>query len=217
MLISSSATRDAWHTTEVRRDASPTGKSCFLFSVFRILPPMDLHLVVERLDRFLGATPVIASDVFVAPNATILGKVTIGAGSSVWFQSVIRGDINEIQIGSGTNIQDGSILHVADRFGLEIGNQVSCGHRAILHACAIQDRVLVGMNAVVMDGAEVGTGSIIGAGALLTKGTRIPPGSLVLGSPGKAVRRLTVDEQKGIEELAEKYVCVGRYYLERRI
>jgi carbonic anhydrase/acetyltransferase-like protein (isoleucine patch superfamily) len=178
---------------------------------------MNPDLVIARLDRFLGANPLIASNVFVAPNATILGKVTIGSDSSVWFQSVIRGDINEIQIGSGTNIQDGSILHVADMFGLKIGNQVSCGHRAILHACAIQDRVLVGMNAVVMDGAEVGAGSIIGAGALLTKGTTIPPGSLVLGSPGKVVRRLTVDEQKGIEELAEKYVCVGRYYLERRI
>jgi gamma-carbonic anhydrase len=178
---------------------------------------MDFCLVLQRLDRFLGANPAIASDVFVASNATILGKVRIGSGSSVWFQSVIRGDINEIQIGSETNIQDGSILHVADRFGLEIGNQVSCGHRAILHACAIQDRVLIGMNAVVMDGAEVGTGSIIGAGSLITKGTRIPPGSLVLGSPGKVVRQLTVDEQKGIEELAEKYVCVGQYYLERRV
>src|SRR6202046_1151613 len=172
--------------------------------------------VLERLDRFLGSSPLIASNVFVAPNATILGKVTIGSGSSVWFQSVIRGDINEIQIGSETNIQDGSILHVADRFGLQIGNQVSCGHRAILHACAIQDRVLVGMSAVIMDGAEVGAGSIIGAGTLITKETRIPPGSLVLGSPGKVVRRLTVEEQKSIEELAEKYVSVGRYYLERK-
>lgn len=178
---------------------------------------MDFDQVVRRLNRFLGANPQIANDVFVAPNATILGKVTIGSGSSVWFQSVIRADINEIQIGSGTNIQDGSILHVADSFGLEIGNQVSCGHRAILHACAIRDRVLVGMSAVVMDGTEIGAGSIIGAGALLTKGTKIPPGSLVLGSPGKVVRRLTVDEQKGIEALAEKYVSVGRYYLERRL
>src|SRR5580692_8176653 len=169
---------------------------------------MDLDLVVERLDRFLGATPLIASNVFVAPNATILGKVTIGSGSSIWFQSVIRGDINEIQIGSGTNIQDGSILHVADRFGLEIGNQVSCGHRAILHACTIQDRVLIGMNAVIMDGAEIGAGSIIGAGALVPKETRIPPGSLVLGSPAKVVRLLTVGEQKSVEDLSAKYVVV---------
>jgi carbonic anhydrase/acetyltransferase-like protein (isoleucine patch superfamily) len=174
---------------------------------------MDLEQVLQRLDQFLGASPLIAGDVYVAPNATLLGKVSIGSGSSVWFQSVIRADINEIRIGSETNIQDGSILHVADRFGLTIGNQVSCGHRVILHACTIHDRVLVGMNAVVMDGAEVGEGSIIGAGALLTKGIRIPPGSLVLGSPAKIVRRLNASEQKGIEELAAKYVSVGKYYL----
>jgi len=176
---------------------------------------MEFDHVLQRLNRFLGANPVIASDVYVATNATVLGKVSIGSGSSVWFQSVIRADINEIQIGAETNIQDGSILHVADRYGLAIGNQVSCGHRAILHACRIQDRVLVGMNAVVMDGADVGAGSIIGAGALITKETRIPPGALVLGSPAKVVRLLTVGEQKGIEELAAKYVAVGKYYLAR--
>jgi carbonic anhydrase/acetyltransferase-like protein (isoleucine patch superfamily) len=178
---------------------------------------MDLEQVLQRLDQFLGASPLIAGDVYVAPNATLLGKVSIGSGSSVWFQSVIRADINEIRIGSETNIQDGSILHVADRFGLTIGNQVSCGHRVILHACTIHDRVLVGMNAVVMDGAEVGEGSIIGAGALLTKGIRIPPGSLVLGSPAKIVRRLNASEQKGIEELAAKYVSVGKYYLGKNL
>ena len=155
----------------------------------------------------------MASDVFVASNATILGDVSIGSGSSVWFQSVLRADINEIRIGSETNIQDGSILHVADRYGLAIGNRVSCGHRAVLHACTIEDRVLIGMNAVVLDGAEVGSDSIIGAGALLTKETRVPPGSLVLGTPAKVVRPLTVAEQKSIEELAAKYVAVGKYYL----
>jgi carbonic anhydrase/acetyltransferase-like protein (isoleucine patch superfamily) len=177
---------------------------------------MEFEQVLQRLDRFLNAKPMIPNDVFVAPNATVLGKVSILSGSSVWFQSVIRADINEIRIGSETNIQDGSILHVADRYCLTIGNQVSCGHRATLHACAIQDRVLVGMNAIVMDGAEVGTGSIVGAGALITKETRIPPGSLVLGSPAKVVRSLTAGEQKGIEELAAKYVAVGKYYLARR-
>jgi carbonic anhydrase/acetyltransferase-like protein (isoleucine patch superfamily) len=173
---------------------------------------MDLDQVLQRLDRFLGTNPVIAGNVYIAPNATVLGDVSIGPGSSIWFQSVIRADINMIRIGSETNIQDGSILHVADRYGLLIGNQVSCGHRAILHACTIGDRVLVGMNAIVMDGAEVGSGSIIGAGALVIKGTRIPPGSLVLGSPAKIVRPLTAAEQKGIEELAAKYVSVGKYY-----
>jgi len=177
---------------------------------------MDIDQILRRLDRFLGARPVIASDVFVASNATVLGAVSIGSRSSVWFQSVIRADINHIQIGSETNIQDGSILHVADEYGLTVGNQVSCGHRAILHACTIQDRVLIGMNALVMDGAEIGAGSIIGAGALVTKETRIPPGSLVLGSPAKVVRPLTLGEQKSIEDLSAKYVVVGRHYLERK-
>jgi gamma-carbonic anhydrase len=174
---------------------------------------MDFHPVLERLSRFLEAKPSISDGVYIAPNATVLGKVTIGTGSSVWFQSVIRADINEIRIGEKTNIQDGSILHVADRFGLTVGDQVCCGHRAILHACTIGDRVLIGMNAIVMDGAEVGPGSIIGANALVTKETRIPPGSLVLGSPGEVVRPLTPGEQQGIEGLAEKYVAVAKYYL----
>ena len=173
---------------------------------------MEFHPVLERLGRFLATKPIIPDDVYVAPNATILGKVSIGSGSSVWFQSVIRADINEIRIGENTNIQDGSILHVADRYGLTIGDQVCCGHRAILHACTIGDRVLIGMGAIVLDGAEIGTGSIVGASALITKATRIPPGSLVLGSPGKFVRTLTPGEQKGIEDLAEKYVAVAKYY-----
>src|ERR1700746_1905898 len=160
---------------------------------------MDLNQVLERLDRFLRANPVLFRGAYGSPNATILGKVSIESRSSVWFQSVIRADINEIQIGAETNIQDGSILHVADQHGLTIGNQVSCGHRAILHACTIHDRVLIGMNALVMDGAEIGAGSIVGAGALVTKGKRIPPGSLVLGSPAKVVRPLTADEQTSIE------------------
>ena len=173
---------------------------------------MEFHPVLERLDRFLAAKPVISEDVYIAPNSTILGKVSIRSESSVWFQSVIRADINEIRIGEKTNIQDGSILHVADRYGLTIGDQVCCGHRAILHACMIGDRVLIGMGAIVMDGAEVGTGSMIGANTLITKNARIPPGSLVLGSPGEVVRTLTLGEQKGIEELAEKYVAVAKHY-----
>ena len=174
---------------------------------------MDFHPVLERLGRFLEAKPIISDGVYIAPNATILGKVSIRTGSSIWFQSVIRADINEIRIGEKTNIQDGSILHVADRFSLTVGNQVCCGHRAILHACTIGDRVLIGMSAIVMDGAEVGEGSIIGANTLITKETRIPPGSLVLGSPGKLVRPLTLGEQQGIEELAEKYAAIAKYYL----
>lgn len=175
---------------------------------------MDPKLILERLERFLGAKPIVPSDVFVAPNATVVGKVSVGSRSSIWFQSVIRADINEIRIGSETNIQDGSILHVADQYSLTIGDQVTCGHRAILHACLVQDRVLIGMNATLMDGAEIGAGSIIGAGALVTKGSLIPRCSLVLGSPARVIRMLTGDEEKGIAELAAKYVFVAKRYLE---
>ncbi len=174
---------------------------------------MDSNLILERLERYLGVKPIVPPDVYVAPNATILGKVTVGSRSSIWFQSVIRADINEIQIGSETNIQDGSILHVADRYSLRIGDQVTCGHRAILHACVIHDRVLIGMNATVMDGADIGSGSIVGAGALVTKGMTIPPCSLVLGAPARVVRMLTTDEEKEISELALKYVVVAKRYL----
>jgi len=175
---------------------------------------MDSNLILERLERFLGATPMVPNDVFVAPNATVIGKVTVGSRSSIWFQSVIRADINEIRIGSETNIQDGSILHVADQHNLTIGDQVTCGHRAILHACVVRDRVLIGMNATVMDGAEIGAGSIIGAGTLVTKGSIIPPSSLVLGAPARVVRMLKGDEEKEIAELAAKYVVVAKRYLE---
>jgi carbonic anhydrase/acetyltransferase-like protein (isoleucine patch superfamily) len=177
---------------------------------------MEIHPVLERLDRFFDAKPEIAADVYVAPNATIVGKVSIGSGSSVWFQAVIRGDINEIQIAERTNIQDGSILHVADRYALVIGSEVCCGHRAILHACLVHDRVLIGMGATIMDGAEIGSGSIVGAHCLITKESVIPPGSLVTGSPGKVLRRLEPAEIKGIEELAGKYEAIAKRYREMR-
>ena len=173
---------------------------------------MKSELVTDRLERFLSEKLVISEDAYVASNATILGKVTIGTSSSIWFQTVIRADINEIVIGKYSNIQDGSVLHVADQFPLIIGDYVSCGHRAIVHACTIGDRVLIGMGAVVMDGAIVGSGSIIGANTLVTKGFVIPPGSLVLGSPGKVIRSVTADEETEIKQLAEKYVAASSYY-----
>jgi gamma-carbonic anhydrase len=177
---------------------------------------MEFHALSDRLSHFLHAQPEIAVDAYLAPNATVIGRVSIGSGSSVWYQAVIRGDINEIRIGEKTNIQDGSILHVADRYGLVIGNEVCCGHRAILHACQVQDRVLIGMGATVMDGAQIGSGSIIGAHCLITKGTLVPPGSLVMGSPGRVVRSLQAAELKGIGELAAKYQVIARHYREMR-
>jgi len=138
-----------------------------------------------------------------------MGDVVIGESSSVWYQCVLRADIQRIVIGEGSNIQDGAILHLASDLGTIVGNYVTVGHRAILHACEIDDEVLVGMGAIIMDGAKIGARSIIGAGSLVPKGREIPPGSLVMGSPAAIVRPLFLEEQHSIRAWAEKYVRVA--------
>jgi gamma-carbonic anhydrase len=127
-----------------------------------------------RIARHLGQTPSISAGAWIAGNATVLGDVTLGDETSVWFQAVVRADINRIRIGPRSNIQDGAIVHLADDFGVEVGELVTVGHKAILHACTIADEVLVGMGAIVLDGAEIGARSIIGAGALVTGGRQFP-------------------------------------------
>ncbi len=169
----------------------------------------------QRLARFLAAEPAIHASAFVAPNATVIGDVSLGEKSSVWFQTVLRADINRIVIGPRSNIQDGCVIHLADDFPTLVGELVTVGHKAILHACTIADEVLVGMNAVVLDGAEIGARSIIGAGALVTGGKKFPAGSLILGSPAKVIRSLSLDEQADIKTWAEKYVRLARAYLDR--
>ncbi len=171
----------------------------------------------ERISHFLSASPRIHPSAFTAANATILGDVTLGEESSVWFQCALRGDIHRIVIGPRTNIQDGAVVHVADAFGAEVGELVTVGHKAVIHACKIADEVLVGMGAVVLDGAEVGARSIIGAGAVVTGGKVFPPGSLILGTPAKVVRTLTLDEQAGIRVWADRYVTLSREYIARGI
>lgn len=156
--------------------------------------------------------PCIAASAFVAEGATVLGAVTIGERASIWYGCVLRGDINRITVGDESNIQDGTIIHVADHFAAIVGERVSVGHRAIIHACEVGDEVLVGMGAIVMDGACIGPRSIIAAGALVTKGTQIPEGSLVMGTPAKVVRPLSLEEQQGNARLAAKYVEVSRRY-----
>jgi len=160
-----------------------------------------------------GKWPVIHETAFVAPSADLIGEVEIGAESTVWFQSVVRGDVNPIRIGSRTNVQDHCVLHVTrKKHGLRIGDDVTVGHRVVLHGCAIGDRVLVGMGSVVMDGVEVGSDSMIGAGSLLTPGRKFGPGSLILGSPAKAVRPLDPEELAFLKKSAENYVADGREY-----
>ena len=158
------------------------------------------------LIEFHGKRPQVADDVFLAPNAVLIGDVTIGAGASIWFGAVLRGDFGSIAIGPGTNVQDNAVIHLADDFPCLIGSWVTVGHSAIVHACTVGDECLVGMGSVILDGAVIGAQCLIGAKALVTPGTQIPEGSLVLGSPAKVVRALTAQERATLRVWAEKYV-----------
>ncbi|MEI7928541.1 MAG: gamma carbonic anhydrase family protein [Verrucomicrobiales bacterium] len=169
-------------------------------------------MAIESFDQIL---PTVHPSTFIAATADVIGRVTLGEESSVWYGAVLRGDINRIVVGHHSNIQDNAVLHLADDFGCHVGELVTIGHSAIIHACTIKDEVLVGMGSIVLDGAVIGERSIIGAGALVTGGTIIPPGSLVIGSPGKVVRTLSLDEQHKVKSWAEKYVVVSRKFLAR--
>jgi carbonic anhydrase/acetyltransferase-like protein (isoleucine patch superfamily) len=164
----------------------------------------------ERLNTFLGKDPTIDPTAFIAPGATVIGDVRMGARASIWPGAVARGDINFIEIGEGSNVQDGSIVHLADDYPVIIGKHVTIGHAAIIHACVIEDECLIGMGATILDGAVIGHHSIIGANALVTQNTIIPPGSMALGAPAKVVKTLTEEQQAGIIKWAEKYVFVSR-------
>ena len=166
------------------------------------------------MEQFLRKAPTIGKGVFVAPGAVVLGDVSLGDHSSVWFNAVLRGDINSIVVGHHTNVQDNAVLHLADDYVCVVGNYVTIGHSAIIHACTVGDEVLVGMGSTILDGAEIGEQSLIGANALVTQGTKIPAGSLVLGSPAKVARQLTADERSRLRNMAEKYVALAGYYLE---
>jgi len=175
---------------------------------------MDFH---QRIATHLDGTPNIHPPAFTAANATIVGDVKLGEESSVWYQCVLRADINRIVIGPRSNIQDGSVVHLADDHGTEVGELVTVGHKAVLHACKVDNEVLIGMGAIVLDGAEIGARSIVGAGAIVTGGKIFPPGSLILGAPAKVVRTLTLDEQAGIRVWADRYVTLSREYIARGI
>lgn len=165
----------------------------------------------------LDQLPNVHSSAFIAKSADLIGAVTVGEGASIWYASVLRADINTIKIGAYSNIQDGCIVHLESDLGTDVGQYVTVGHKAILHACRIDDEVLVGMGAIVMDGVEVGSRSIIGAGSLVTMGTKIPPGSLVLGSPARVVRKLSGEEQDSVKGWAENYVLLARRYLAAQV
>ncbi len=158
--------------------------------------------------------PKLPKSVFVAPNAAIIGDVEIGEDSSVWFNSVIRGDVHQIRIGERANIQDGSVLHVTyQKWALEIGNNVTVGHGAILHGCTINSNCLISMGARVLDGAQVGEFSLVAAGSLVLQGYKVPSNSLVAGVPAIVKRTLTQEEIEQIKASAERYVKYKDGYL----
>ena len=161
-----------------------------------------------------GCMPQIPESVFVAPSADVLGEVAIGEFSSVWFQVVIRGDVNWIKIGTRTNIQDHSMLHVTRKKSpLTIGDEVTVGHRVMLHGCTLGNRILVGMGAILLDDCVIGDDCIIGAGALVTKGMIVPPRSLVVGMPAKVTRELKPEEIAFLKQSAENYVGDSREWM----
>jgi gamma-carbonic anhydrase len=172
--------------------------------------------ITERLQQHLGRTPAVDQAAFVAANATVHGDVVLGRDASVFYGAVLRGDINVIRIGAGSNIQDNAIVHLSDTHGTVVGDFVTVGHAATLHGCTIEDGCLVGMGAIILDGARIGAGSIVGAGSLVTMGFECPPDSMVLGRPAKVTRPLRPDEIGAGRRLAEKYVEVAKAHAARQ-
>ena len=152
---------------------------------------------------------------FVAPNATLLGNVTLGAHASVWFNAVIRAEVSTITIGERSNVQDGAILHVDEGFPVLVGRNVTIGHRAVVHGAMVGDNCIIGFGAILLNGCKVGANSIVGAGALLLEGREYPPNSLLLGSPAKVVRELTPEQAARVADGAEHYVEYAAGYSRR--
>lgn len=159
-----------------------------------------------------GRAPEVAGDAWTAPTAVAIGAVTVGSQASLWFGAVARGDGDEIRIGARSNVQDNAVLHADPGFPALIGEDVTIGHNATVHGCTLEDRVIVGMGAIVMNGARVGSDSIVAAGTLVPEGVTIPPRSLVVGAPGKVRRELTDDELAKVRRNAEVYVEKAQTY-----
>lgn len=176
-----------------------------------------MDTLISQLDTFLRREPRLGRDVYLARTAVVLGDVTLGDYSSVWYGAVLRGDINRIEVGHHSNVQDNAVLHLADEFPCRVGNWVTIGHSANVHACTVEDECLIGIGATVLDGAVIGAQSLVGAQALVTPGTKIPPGSLVLGAPAVVKRALSAEERAGLKHWAEKYVVNGAYCLRHNL
>jgi carbonic anhydrase/acetyltransferase-like protein (isoleucine patch superfamily) len=162
-----------------------------------------------------GKHPVFGENCWFAENATIVGDVEMGEHCTVWFNAVVRGDVNSIRIGKFSNVQDGAVIHCTyQRFGTIIGDYVSIAHNAIVHGCTIEDHVLIGMGAIVMDGAVIGTGAIVAAGAIVTQGTKVPPGTIFAGNPAKYLKDVSPELNAAIDRTANNYITYSGWFKE---
>ena len=174
------------------------------------------ELTMALVRTLKGITPAFGRDAFLAETAVVIGDVVMGDQCSVWYNAVVRGDVNTIRIGDRVNIQDGAVLHCTyQRAALTIGNDVSIGHNAIVHGCTIKDKVLIGMGSIVMDHAEIGEGSVIAAGAVVTQNTKVEPGSLMAGVPAKRIGPVSPDlSANEIERIAKNYLMYAGWFKE---
>jgi carbonic anhydrase/acetyltransferase-like protein (isoleucine patch superfamily) len=176
--------------------------------------PSKAAMIVAMLRSYQGITPVIPASCFVDPSAQVIGDVVLGERASVWMNAVVRGDVNSIRIGAGTNVQDCAVLHgMRHLYPVHVGEMVTIGHNATVHGCVLEDEVLVGIGAVILNNSHIGTGSIVAAGAVVPEGMKIPPGSLVAGVPGRIKRQLGEADRALILQYARNYVDYVEIYL----
>jgi len=157
-------------------------------------------------------TPSIASDAWVAPDATVIGDVELGSKSSVWFGAVIRAENDRVVVGEGSNIQDGSVIHIDPGYPLMLERHVTVGHKVMLHGCTVREQSLIGIGSILLNGCVIGKNSLVGANTLIPEGKEYPDGVLILGSPGKVVRKLTEEQQQGLMKAAEHYISNAEHY-----
>ena len=171
---------------------------------------------MDSVLRRLSMLPVIGEGVYIAKSADIIGEVEIADDASIWFNVVLRGDVEKISIGKGSNVQDGTVIHTTlDKYPTVIGDNVTIGHNAMLHGCKVNDNVLIGIGSIVLDNSEIGENSIVAAGSLVPPGKKFPPCSLIMGSPAKVVKTLGEEDIAGIKNYADRYIAYKNMYLEK--